>query len=875
MQLQFIIDSSPHAIFIKDLQGRFLQINRAFEDVVRLPGEKIIGRTGEEILPPATVAVLQAMEAQALVNPKGVEFELADERDDGRHWYKVHKFPLRDAFGRIYAIFGFVTSITDRKRAEEALQVSEEKFRQLAENINEVFWITDPAKDRMEYVSPAYESIWGRSCASLLQSPKGWLDAIHPEDRQRVSEAAATKQKDGTYEEIYRIIRPEGSIRWIQDRAFPLKDAKGDVYRLVGIAADITELKRIQEELARREEQYRGVFTSVTEGLIIRDLDGTAVDANPAFCSLLGYSREEILRLRPDDYVEAGCLPAFRQFLETVRAGNSFRFQGHFRRKDGTLVSVDAYGATFHYDGRPHLLGSVRDVSAQKSAEDALRRSEADFRTIFQNAPFGMALVGPDGRPIRCNLALQKLLGFSESELQGMVFTEFTHPEDIQADLTNFRELIDGKRDQYQIEKRYLRKGGELVTALLTVSAAREHSGDAPHIIAMLEDVTEKRKLEEQVLRAQRIESVGMLAGGIAHDLNNILAPMLMAAGLLKGKLTEPRDQAIVTIIEQGAQRGAAIIRQLLTFSRGLEGERGDVQVRHLIKDMVDIVRETFPRNVEIEPKVPTDLWVVKGNATQLHQVLMNLCLNARDAMPKGGRLIITTQNVRLTEENANLNPLAKPGRFVVVKVADTGHGIPKEIMDRIFEPFFTTKAVGQGTGLGLSTVVGIVKNHGGSVTVYSEPGKGTEFKVYLPVADSSQAAAQAPVTAAPLGRGELVLLVDDEPAIREATKQVLEKSGYRVVTAANGADALRTFVQNRDAVRLVLTDMMMPVMGGAPLIRALRIIEPKVSIVAMSGLDEAISQEDLEALNFPEFVTKPCDAGQLLHALHRALTAG
>jgi PAS domain S-box-containing protein len=600
----------------------------------------------------------------------------------------------------------------------------------------------------MMYISPAYEAIWGRTCASLLESPRAWLDAVHPEDRQRVTEAALNEQTKGDYDEFYRIVRPDGSIRWIHDKAFPLRNDRGEVYRLVGVAADVTELKRVQWELALREEQYREIFTAVSEGLVIRNWDGgVIVDANPAFYNMLGYTREEIIRLRPEDYVAPDCMSSFKKYIETVRMGSRFRFEGQLMRKDGTVICVDAYCVVLHYNGQPHLLAAVRDVS-------------------------------------------------------------------------------------------------------------------------------DKKMLEEQFLRAQRMETIGMLAGGIAHDMNNILAPMLMAAGLLKGKVTAPRDQVIVTIIENGAQRGAAIVRQLLTFSRGLVGAKGIVQVRHLMNEIAHIMRETFPRNIEVELRAPSDLWAVNANATQLHQVLMNLCVNARDAMPNGGRLALKAANKELSETDSDMNPLANPGRYVVIKVADTGQGIPKEVMDRIFEPFFTTKGVGQGTGLGLSTVVSIVKGHGGFVTVSSEPGKGTEFSVFLPADDAHQAEPGEAVPAAPQGHGELILIVDDEASIRETARQVLEANGYRVVAAADGAEALRTFVQLRDLVKLILTDIVMPVMGGADLIRSLRILEPAVKVVVISGTEEGVSHENLESLGVREIVAKPCDAVQLLQAMHRELGA-
>jgi two-component system, cell cycle sensor histidine kinase and response regulator CckA len=538
-----------------------------------------------------------------------------------------------------------------------------------------------------------------------------------------------------------------------------------------------------------------------------------------------------------------------------------------------TVIRVQIIGTLVHYEGQPHVLSTIRDITEQKKAEEALRKSEAEFRITFENAPIGIELVAPDGRLIRCNHAMQELLGYSDEEFRGMRFTEYTHPDEVQESLKYFHQLIEGKMERRQLERRLVRKGGQLVTARITANLVRGAQNEPQYAITMVEDITEKRKLEERFLRTQRMENIGTLANGISHDLNNILAPMLMAAGLLKDKLTEPRDQAFVAMIEHGAQRGAAIIRQLLTFSRGVEGAKGNVQIRHLMNEMVEIIRETFPRNIEVNCQAPANLWAVKANVTQLHQVLMNLCVNARDAMPKGGRLSLAAENATLTAEQAKSNPQAKPGRYVKVTVADTGEGIPRENLDRIFEPFFTTKAEGQGTGLGLSTVQGIVKNHGGFLTVQSKPSNGSRIEVYLPVADEPQTASAEASATEPFGHGELLLLVDDEAPVREALQHVLESHKYRVLSADDGVQALRTFIQHRE-VQLVLTDLMMPTLDGLQLIRLLRILEPKIKVVAMSGLDSEFSREELEALGVREVVSKPFDGTKLLQSVRRELTA-
>jgi CheY-like chemotaxis protein len=349
---------------------------------------------------------------------------------------------------------------------------------------------------------------------------------------------------------------------------------------------------------------------------------------------------------------------------------------------------------------------------------------------------------------------------------------------------------------------------------------------------------------------------------------------MLMVAPLLKAKMHDAHDIELLSMVEQGAQRGANIIRQLLTFSRGIAGERGPVQVRHLLREMSTIVRETFPREITLVDDLPADLWITTADATQIHQVLMNLCVNARDAMPRGGRLTLSARNEVLCEQDVAPHPPAKPGPYLRVTVDDTGQGIPAADLGRIFEPFFTTKEIGKGTGLGLSTVSGIVKSHGGFVAVKSTVGRGSQFEVHLPaVADAMEIkAAQAGMPI--LGHAEMILVVDDEPAIRRAVRRILEGRNYRVLTAADGVEACAIYGAHAVEVRLVITDIMMPEMSGLKLIHHLRATAPLLPIIAMTGLHDQDCGEELVALNLSGIIAKPFPTEEILAGVQRALAA-
>ncbi len=377
------------------------------------------------------------------------------------------------------------------------------------------------------------------------------------------------------------------------------------------------------------------------------------------------------------------------------------------------------------------------------------------------------------------------------------------------------------------------------------------------------------------MLRAQRMENIGSLAGGIAHDLNNMLGPILVVGHLLRDKLPSPEDRKILDTATASAQRGADMVKQILTFARGVTGEPTVLQVKHLVDELVKLAQDTFPRSIKIRTEIAEGLRPILGDLTQLHQVLLNLCVNARDAMPDGGTLTIEAENVVLENKRIPLQDQPLSGGYVVLSVSDTGGGIHPELLDKIFEPFFTTKETGRGTGLGLSTVRSIVRNHGGFLEVSSQLGSGTTFKIYLPVAAASETeVVQSKRPALPVGQGDLILLVEDELALREITKELLESFNYRVLTAADGAEAVTLYRRRKGRINVVVTDLMMPIMDGLALIRALRQLDPQTRVIAVSGLASQEKLDEVNTLNVQGFLTKPYTAEQLLTSLHGALAA-
>jgi len=629
-RLQQFLDNLFAFVGLVSTKGVVLEANRTPLEVAGLQREDVIGKPFADTywwsFSPEAQQQLQSAVRRA-AQGESVRFDTPVRIAEGQFIsIDFSLCPLFDAGGRVTELVASAVDITERKQAEAKLHDSEERFRQVVENIREVFWMFDSDTKQVLYVSPGYEQVWGRPCSELYKTPRAWTEAIHPEDREHVLAAINVKLAGGRYNEEYRIIRPDGSVRWILDRGFPVKGENPGSHRIVGIA----------------------------------------------------------------------------------------------------------------------------------------------------------------------------------------------------------------------------------------------------------EDITERKQAEEKFLRAQRVETIGALTGGIAHDLNNILAPIMMSAPLLRQGLTPEKMEKFLNIIETCAQRGADLVRKLSTFGRGDEGRQKSIHPKQLIEEMAKLIRVTFPKNIELSFQVSADLWSVSTDATQLDQVLLNLCVNARDAMPDGGRLALSAENVRLDEQPASIVPEAKSRPYVMIQLTDTGHGIPREIMDKIFDPFFTTKEPGKGTGLGLATVMGIVKSHGGFVNVRSEINQGSTFTIHLPAMPGNDDAFGPATPQTPSGHGELILLADDELPILNVTQQLLERNGYRVLVADDGVSAINLYAQHIGEVKAIVTDLDMPYMDGVALARAAKKLTPDIPILTCTGIcsSEQMRRKTatLRELGVQAFLHKPSASSNLLNALHDEL---
>jgi len=652
--------------------------------------------------------------------------------------------------------------------------------------------------------------------------------------------------------------------------------------RVLDLEKKLSDLKLMEEALRESEEKHRSILENIEEGYFEVDLAGNFTFFNASTAKIIGYSRDELMGTNNRQYTdEENAKKLYQTFNKVYVTGKTHKgFDWEFIRKDGSKGYIEAsVSLRKDSEGQPiGFRGIIRDVSERKQTEKSVLQSEKRFRDLFNSISDLIYTHDLKGRFISLNPAMEKLFGYEHDELIGTKASDIMKPEFAYAFESDYLEPLkmQGYHEGVTI---YFKKNGEKSYIEYHSTMVHPDNGE-PYISGTGRDVTERilsqrkvKKLQEQLTQALKMEAIGTLAGGIAHDFNNILFPMF---GYLEMMLEDvPKNNPLrghLVEVFNGAKRARDLIKQILTFSRQSDHERKPLETQRVIREALKLIKSSLPTTIEISKDIQKDCGLVLAEPTQIHQILMNLCTNAYHAMEAtGGKLTITLKEVELAAEDLK-DPAMIPGLYVCLTVADTGPGMEQSIIDRIFDPYFTTKGEGKGSGLGLAVIHGIVKNHGGYISVYSEPGRGAEFKVYLPVIKKQKETAKVE-TDTPIQKGtEHILLIDDQGIIVDIERQMLERLGYHITARTSSIEALEAFRANPDKFDLVITDMTMPNMTGDKLAGEMIKIRSDIPIILCTGFSEMMSQEGAESLGLKGFLMKPIVLKELSSVIRKVL---
>ena len=776
-----------------------------------------------------------------------------------------------------------ITDITETKRVEQSLKISKERLSLALEGAELGTWDWDIATGYYVF-DKRWASMLGYELHELVLDMKTWEDLLHPDDKKEVLNALNLHLAGGIelYENEHRLRHKSGEWVWVLVRGRVIeRKPDGAPVRMCGTHLDIT-VRKESEDLLRLQSM---TLNQIEDRVTVTDLQGVITYVNNAECAMFGKKSEELIGQHVSIYGEDTSTGASQEEIirQTLERG-FWRGEVTNYLDDGTPVILDARTYLVRDDqGRPvAICGISTDITERKKAERSLKESEERFRGVFATSPVGIAIVDTGNqRFIRVNKSFQRLTGYTNEELAQLTVGDITAPEDWRQERQLIEDYFDSKTNGFEIVKNYICKNGEVKQVQVTGDVLHIDNDNTSLAIANVFDITErirqeneKKRLQDQLQHAQKMEAVGTLAGGIAHDFNNLLQAINgYTQLLLMDKSSHDTDYASLEAIKNASERAATLIRQLLQFSRKARTERKPITLNKEVHHAAGILNRTLPKMVSIEIHPGQGLWLINADPVEIEQILLNLGHNAADAMPDGGKLVIETENVTLDEEYVSNHAGAKTGRYVLLTVSDTGHGMDEDTLKHIFDPFYTTKEIGKGTGLGLASAYGIVKSHGGYIMCYSEVGQGTTFKIYLPAIDGTDSKqVKKVIDRLPPGGSETILLVDDEEAIRSFAKQALSMVGYRILTASSGEEAIETYLSKVNDIDLVMTDLGMPGMGGHKLLRRLLEIDANVKVIIASGYSENAQAKETLEQGAKGYIGKPYHLSHLLQKVREVL---
>jgi two-component system, cell cycle sensor histidine kinase and response regulator CckA len=878
-----ILDAALDAIVTVDHEGRIFEWNPA--------AEKMFGHRRSQVLGKELAPLLFVPAAQTLVQEGLAQFiSVGETRLIGHRVELTAKrapggeFPVELSVVRVLKseppIFtGFIRDITERKRFEAALREKEATLLE-AQRIGRIgSWEMRLADWKLEWSDETYR-IFGRARERFQPTREAFYDAVHPDDRERVRRAAeeALLGKE-PYRVEHRLLLPDRSLRVVHERAELVFDAAGTPVRWIGTVQDITERKQTEEALRASQSLYLSLVENLPQNVFRKDTAGRFTFANSRFCSLLARRLEDILGRNDFDFFPAELAEKYlRDDLKVMETGQSLEtVEEHVMpdlgRRYVQVVKIPLLSAAGQTIG---IQGMFWDVTERREMEQALKRSEEYFRSLIENSSDIIVIVNDQASFTFVSHTIERILQYRVDEVLGRTCFDFVHPDD-RSTMAQALKQAQVSTTVPTLAQLRIRHANGTWRTLEAIGKRQLDEEGRMSIVINARDITERRQLEEQLRQSQKMESVGQLAGGVAHDFNNILMVIQGHASLLlASEALGRRETTSVQQISLAAERAANLTRQLLTFSRKSMMQPKALDLNEVVKGMSKMLQRLIGEDISLHVHCAPDLPGAFADAGMLEQVLLNLAVNSRDAMPRGGQLILNTSALQATEESAGRNPDAYPGSFVCLSVTDTGTGIASQHLPHIFEPFFTTKGVGKGTGLGLATVYGIVRQHRGWITVASELGKGTVFQVFLPASLERPRVLQETPVAQPAQAGrETILLVEDEPAVRELVKSILEKHGYRVIQAPSGPAALEAWPRHRESIALLLTDLVMPDgMSGRELGQRLQADKPSLKVIYTSGYSADALGADFQADSGITFLQKPYQPRKLAQIIRTCLDA-
>jgi PAS domain S-box-containing protein len=847
------LDAVPGAALVVAGGERIVAANSRATALLGYPSDGLQDRRLAAVLPEAAGGSAAADIAREFRQPTGRQREVSLRRNDGRLIAaEMTAGPIAVADQAL--VLALVCDISDRQEALEALRKSEERLRQVVRLSHIGIFDHDHRTDTI-YWSPEQRSNYGWGADEPV-SLAGFLDRLYPDDRERIGVAvrrAHDPAGNGRFDVQHRIIRRDGQLRWLDTRSQTFFEGEGGArhpVRTVGAVLDITERKLGEDAL----KVFRQAIDQASDAIFVLDEEGRFTYVNESACSSLGYTREELLRLSLWDVDPAYPREAWamrRRHFEATREHTSVRLESLHRRRDGSIFPVEVVGQLIPLDDHQFNIAYVRDISDRRRTEEAMRIKDEAIATSIN----AIAITDAVGKLVYVNPAFLRLWGYeSATEVLGRMPAEFAEE---QATLRIIEDIMVNGAWQGELTCR--RKDGTTFDVLLAASALKDAKGELINMMGSFLDITERKRLEGQLRQAQKMESIGRLAGGVAHDFNNLLTAIIgnVSLALLDLEPDTPLHE-ILTEVNKAAGSAADLTRQLLAFSRRQMINPKVLNLNEVLIHLEKILRRLLGEDVDLRAIPGQDLGQVRIDPSQIEQILVNLAVNGRDAMPHGGRLTLETANVSLDAQYCRAHPHARPGEYVMLAVSDTGAGMTADVKAHLFEPFYTTKAHGEGTGLGLAMVYGAVKQNGGSIEVYSEPGHGTTFRIYLPRVDERpEQIREAPRTV--LSRGEAtVVLVEDEDKVRALATRLLRRQGYRVHAYSNGEEALRAVKEMKEPLHLLITDVVLPGMNGRVLAEQMLALRPDMKVLYTSGYTENVIVQHGVLQKGIEFIAKP-----------------